>query len=354
MSTSPVPALSRPYSSRVNVPFGSNNTTALLIHQYSAWALYMHLTNQHTTGTASSVARAANSVWTVRYSCDGTTAGTAGDGVDRWTSTFTPSKLVRAANGVAHSWMVLRNTFSGIELCIDIVGTIDGNGTPAFARSSNPFTGGSTTTRPTASGVLEEWAPGFGRGNPIAGSVSPGLFGTDFTIGGTFYSSCIFGPDATFMHVLHRATTGIAHSAFALWQTVGQQAADTRNWYGILAALSSGRGAPNYSAIAGSTAVVARLPDGAMSTSGGVRGVTYGGTNYPGSYGADFISTKFLCDPIEIREIVPQVVERGFLPDLYIVGTATVGGQFPTVATQTHICLGDLMLPFAQGTAPIL
>ena len=353
MSTSPVPALSRAYSARVNVPFGSNNTTALLIHQYAAWSLYMHLTNQHSTGTASSVARATNSVWTVRYSCDGTTAGSAGDGVDRWTSTFTPSKLVRASNGVAHSWMVLRNAASGLEACIDISGTVDGSGLLSFARVSNPFTSGSTTTRPTATGTLEEWAPGFGRGNPIAGSAAPGVFGLDFTIGGTFFSSCIFGPDANFLHLLHRGTTGIAHSLFGLWQTSGAQAADTRNWYGIGSALVSGRGAPNWAAISSTTALVGRLPDGTMPTQGGIKAITFGGSVYAGTFGADFNSSNYFADPLEIREVT-QVWDRGFLPDLYSIGTAPVGASFPLGSTQTHVVIGDMLLPFPQGCIPTL
>lgn len=84
--------------------------------------------------------------WTVRYSCNATTAGTAGDGVDRWT---TDADLTFAAT--AHSWIVLRQTgiATNFELCIDL-----NNATPSLATMvvsfSAGFTGGTTSARPTA------------------------------------------------------------------------------------------------------------------------------------------------------------------------------------------------------------
>lgn len=92
----------------------------------------------------------ASGKWTVHYSCNSTVAGTAGDGVNRWS---TPSNLVGANPGTAHSWMVLKNTNmpgGNYQIRIEIPNSI-GSGALTVARSINAgFTGGSTTTAPTA------------------------------------------------------------------------------------------------------------------------------------------------------------------------------------------------------------
>lgn len=92
----------------------------------------------------------ASSPWTMQYSCNSTTAGTAGDGVDRLT---TNANLVWANPGTAHSWMVLRQTgvATNLELMISCE---NASATGAIIRMvvspSAGFTGGSTTLRPTA------------------------------------------------------------------------------------------------------------------------------------------------------------------------------------------------------------
>lgn len=84
--------------------------------------------------------------WTVRYSCDGTTAGTAGDGVDRWDA---DSKLVWGTG--AHSWIVLRNTgiAATFEIVIDL-NVASSGATINVIASTAAFTGGTTNARPTA------------------------------------------------------------------------------------------------------------------------------------------------------------------------------------------------------------
>lgn len=87
---------------------------------------------------------------TCRYSCDGTTAGVAGDGVDRLT---TDAKIVWAAVGVAHSWIVLRQPGlvpgSSSEICIDCTNGTTTNLTVTISPAAG-FTGGTTLNRPTA------------------------------------------------------------------------------------------------------------------------------------------------------------------------------------------------------------
>lgn len=92
----------------------------------------------------------ATNPWAVRYSCDSTVAGTAGDGVDRWASI---ANLVWAAAGTAHSWIILRQTgiATNYDLCIALEPTSGGGSTLVIVVSpSAGFTGGTTTARPTA------------------------------------------------------------------------------------------------------------------------------------------------------------------------------------------------------------
>lgn len=94
-------------------------------------------------------------LWTVDYSCDSVTAGTAGDAVDRWT-TF--ANIIRAVAGVAHSWMVLKSPTglcgNGPYYCIlDASGSSDTLFLNLIFSKTAP-TGGTTTARPTAS---DEW-----------------------------------------------------------------------------------------------------------------------------------------------------------------------------------------------------
>ena len=96
----------------------------------------------------------ANNPWVVDYSCSSTTAGTKGDGVNRWT---TQANLVWNNAGSAHSWIVLKQNgwATGAELLISL-SNASGTGnvlTTKFSPSSG-FTGGSTTADPTATDAV--------------------------------------------------------------------------------------------------------------------------------------------------------------------------------------------------------
>lgn len=83
---------------------------------------------------------------TVVGSSDAVTAGL--DAVDRWTATLDTSKMVRAAAGVAHSWIVLSDAILG-HLCLDLSGGSDAAMLNVI-RAKTAFTGGTTTARPTS------------------------------------------------------------------------------------------------------------------------------------------------------------------------------------------------------------
>jgi hypothetical protein len=108
----------------------------------------------------------ASNPWTVRYSCNTTTAGTAGDGVDRW-ATDADLAWATTTSG-ARSWIVLRQTgiATNFEVCLDLVGagtdSTNGLGGQLFVSASAGFTGGTTTARPTATDESAQALSGSG------------------------------------------------------------------------------------------------------------------------------------------------------------------------------------------------
>lgn len=111
-------------------------------------------------GAASSVA----SPWEMDYSCDGTTAGTPGDAVDRVTDA---TDFVWNTVGSAHSWYVIvHQNFFGVSdplyMLVDFTYSASSqrNGAIGIYLSQAGFTGGSTTARPTATDEHEVLAAG--------------------------------------------------------------------------------------------------------------------------------------------------------------------------------------------------
>jgi hypothetical protein len=87
--------------------------------------------------------------WTLEYSCDGTTAGDAGDHVDRWT---TPANCVFGTGGAARSWAVFSNTIAGRQywLCLHCSNATATGQYVDNVVATAAFAGGSTTARPTS------------------------------------------------------------------------------------------------------------------------------------------------------------------------------------------------------------
>lgn len=92
----------------------------------------------------------ASNPWAIEYSCDGSTAGTAGDGVDRWAD---QTDVVFATSaGTAHSWVVLSNAITGMEILIECLtnSVTAGKLIRLVVSPAAGFTGGSTTSSPSA------------------------------------------------------------------------------------------------------------------------------------------------------------------------------------------------------------
>lgn len=108
-------------------------------------------------------------LWVCAGSSDGTTG--AMDGVDRWTSSFDATKLVRAAaDGSAHSWIVIRQGALGISVLIDYVSSSDGSFRVFMSKTS--YSGGSSTNRPTTSNEVTMNNSSALNSNPGAGAAS--------------------------------------------------------------------------------------------------------------------------------------------------------------------------------------
>lgn len=90
---------------------------------------------------------------TMVASCDGSTAGTIGDGVDRIVDA---TDVIGNSPGSAHTWWVIAFASRG-QILVDKDSNSDGGGAPGsvYFSEAGSFTGGSTTARPTAADEQE-------------------------------------------------------------------------------------------------------------------------------------------------------------------------------------------------------
>lgn len=110
----------------------------------------------------------SGSLFACAYSCNSVTAGTPGDGVNRWVS---DTNLVSANAGSAHSWIVIRST-QGWQLLISLEqGSATLGGLSMWCSYAAGFTGGSTTTRPTATDEFQFVTTGSWGGSADVASV---------------------------------------------------------------------------------------------------------------------------------------------------------------------------------------
>lgn len=144
-----LPTLTKTWEFKVNQAITATGT-ALATNRTILKAIKDSLISSSDYVNGANVSTTPANMFTVRYSCDGTTAGSAGDGVDRWSDI---SKLNWANAGSAHSWMVLRQAAIGsnYEILISCEASA-GNGQSLLiaVSPSAGFTGGTTLLRPTA------------------------------------------------------------------------------------------------------------------------------------------------------------------------------------------------------------
>ena len=331
----PLPALTDTYHTRNNVPFGSNNTTTLLLHQYFIWALKAAVMNEHSTGTTGGAARTGSNTAVCLGSGNGTTG--ALDGVDRWTSTFTPANLVRAASGSAHSWFAFR--LGGYDYVIDMNSTTDSQYAIRATKTSQGLTGGTNTVAPAASGNNEEFLLGT---NSVLMTATTSLY-ADHTLNQATYFHFTINADGTkWWFGKSRIGQGMLDGWNAFWPATGGRAADTRNVWWLRCSSTASRGSPANAALIGTGGSVRRGYANAAPYQIGFGGKAYSSVSVVG-LGADMDTTDYLTFPIEMCYAATPPLWCGRLPDLYITTGGTVGSQ--PFGDTSRLVLGDLIVP---------
>jgi hypothetical protein len=348
----PLPDLSRDYFSRCNVPFGAFNNTQLAIEGFAAWAFVHVCLDLLTTGTASTLTvRHANSIWICRGSSDGVGGGSAVSavgvaGTNRWWNAGVFPGLIRGTSSVNHHWMLLENVALGYEMLVNFSQN-DAYLTVALAKTGT-FSGGNATAFPTPNDSTKVVNLRQTAYNATDGGQAT-VFGDTGVFGMTRYMHMTFAATGEFICWHTRAGLGGAFSAWAAWKSTGQDGADSENLF-VLASSNDtgGRGAWKYSHVTPAVFSASRQPGGAQKTGGGVK-CSFSGSDSVMNVGADALTGFFDAEPMNIKEIAPQVVARGQLPDLYMCGTETVGAPIPASgATQRRVVLGDVIIPCIQ------
>lgn len=335
-----LPALSKTYSTRRNIPFPAEATQSE-IRRSQIWLLKANLMDQLATGTLGGT-RNANSVWTMYYSCDSTTAGTAGDGVDRWT---TYANVVQNVSGSAHSWAVLYNATSGIYAVIDAVNAT--NSLRVTFTKTAP-SGGTTTVGPS---TTNGWVAGTSSAD---NTNSAYLFIGDDTVFSTHYCHFTTSNDAQFFFLCSRSGLNVFSNYTSLVQSTGAHVSDTNNWFATMRAVTSLRGSPDLSGLTTAAGWGARAPNNSAPVStGGAMVPSFAGSAWPGTYGVDSLTSNYPGFPVFLASLTPQVAWRGQIPDLYWCAAAPVGSSIPNAASQERVVAGELYVPFVGG-APIV
>lgn len=330
-----LPALSKTYSTRGNVPFAANST-ALAVAQSLLYALKEHLKNTASGGSTSG-SRHANSVWTTKGSSNGSSVSTAG--VDHWSA---HTSLSWASGGSNHSWWWGENATLGYQVVIDCVGGVSSSAVIAFAPIATPFTGGSLTNRPTSTQEFL-W-------NTTSTGDSPVTFAADVVTGNSNFTHFVTADDGQFHFLVSRSGGTVFSTAISLVKTTGST--DTRNVFAFGHSQTSTRGAPGHNVTFGSNGCVGRLPNGTAISTGGLVKPTAGGSEYLGVGGTDALSGKYLAFPCDVMSLAGgQYAWRGRVPDVYSVGLAAIGSSIPSAAAQERVVAGDFILPF-PGVVP--
>lgn len=346
----PAPILAKTWFTRANIPMPDQSTAALM-EKSMVWLLASVLLDLVSTGTTAG-SRAANSIWTCIGSSDSSTAGL--DGSNRWTSTFTASKLVWAASGVAHSWIVLYNSTLGLYLCLDLVNATATNLGIFF--SSTAFTGGSTTTRPTAT---KEFTCGdAATASPVAGTFS--TFIADTSVATAQYAHFSVDESGRFNFAQSRTTAGLFHSFLFLANTTNTHSNDNTPYFAGLDAQAASRGAPTWGGPGGGAGLARSLriggrkaDDSGNMTTGGPGGILVNNVGGTAAWDAQPVDTRsgvWNSWPIVMYDTSSAgsyYGYRGQLQDLYAVGAPTVGGSYPTTGSPTQHVIGSMLVPLA-------
>lgn len=340
-----IPARTKVYSTRSNIPI-YDNSSAAGVSKSVIWNLKACLMDQVTSGSLTGV-RDSSSVWTCRYSCTGAVSGTVDDGVDRWGSSYTPGNITQAASTSNHSWIVLHNSASACDILISTNSATASSFRVAL--SKNGFSGGGLNWDPTATDVLN-----FGSTSQASTTTAAAI--SDTATGNFNWCHFTTSTDGQFFFTCSRTGLGIFTTFICFIQTTNADASDTRNQYTYMVGSTSGRGVPVEAGVS-STSFSSLLPNAsAVTSAGGPSSTTFGATKYTGTYGVDALTGNYLVFPIFAASLAAQIAFRGQFPDMFYVGTATVGSAYPSGSNYDLMVVGDLLIPMtgSEAVAPTI
>lgn len=299
--------------------------------------------------------------WSMYYSCDGVTAGAANDGVDRVTNAgaYDASKEIRAAEGNAHSWAVLKSSESicaalpSTPFYLNItLGTGADSQITIYLSKAAP-TGGSTTATPTA----------------VDQVVLSQLSISDVTVGGAIHRfKYVTDAVGNFRLAMYRASTGLVHTVVGVSEFVapGLQSSDVFPMCLYGDSQASGRGALNASefvssnGFTGSKGITTRSPlntlgPSSFSSSGMIIPANSSFFTYTAKHQGNSKEDVLAVTGWFINTVAPTIAIKGTIPDFYMGNSAeAVGTVEPTnPAPSEHENVGYLWVPNG-GTAMTL
>lgn len=353
-------ALSRNYHTRRDIPYPANSSQLELMRSF-VWLLKGCLRDQVSTGTTGANSRHANSIWTHVSSCD---SSTTSSGSDLWGATYTNTALVWAADGAAHSWWVGQNTTLGVQICIDLQNATNTNILISMTPISQPFTGGSTTSRPTnASYEVNLGYNTYNLSNFIA-------FQADTTTGNTNYAQFTCADDGSFYILGTRQTLGWPTCALAIqktatstdWPASGSDA--NRVLLMRFAPTVASPGPFVHDTVANDPSYCAALlPNNTRANQGGFMKYVFGGVAFPNSeLPQDVYTSAYPCLPLAVLQWrssggITQTTLRGVVPDWWIHPNRTQifpGQTNDPGGVISHIATGDFFLPWNGSAGPTL
>lgn len=352
--TTPLPATSRNYFTRANMPFGANNTTQVLIESYYLWLMQAVLRDIFTPGSTGGT-RHANSIWICRGSSNavagGAVSGVGVAGTDRWGGAVFPANFVRGNNSTAHHWMLLENVALGYELLLNF-STNDAYMTFSIGKSGC-FTGGSVSACPvptTTQTCTQAGQAGYNTSDN--GQVS--FFGDTTNFGNTMYAHFTCADTGEFHFGMSRVGLGTLFNWVGIWASQGYQVGDTNAMFVLSGdTTTTGRGAMNAARIATSAFCASRQPNGNQKSNGGIAVAFTASTNIFNAQTVDAINAQYKAAALTVLDLSPQYVSRGSLIDMYIMSEGPVAASIPTAAAQERVLFGNLIAPM-KSVAPLV
>lgn len=288
--------------------------------------------------------------WTVEYSCDSATAGTAGDEVDRWSA---DSDIVEGA--AAHSWIILKQTgiLANFQICWDLSNADIVNSTIVVSPSAG-FTGGTTSARPTATDeqvIVNNTAWGVGGIADNSDSV---------------FTNIMMSSDGAVTRLIYVVKTGDsvgACSGFLSFEAPRNPVSGwTDPWISIASLKTGGsaNGALTYAelreeSLTANNKVFSVLPSGptvhklylsSEGTTGDTGDEFLGSTNRNAGFNEiskewEFYSMGLVCHDSPNRGRHGQVFDLWYAPERLVTGDT-----FPNTGTRLYAVIEDVLVPW--------